>query len=164
MSIKTLVVMLLAVICGVSAAWSMHRLQRSSVGVQSADTEPIAVAAVEIARGRMITDNDVPIRQWPKGMLPKGALTKIEDVIERSALTSLTAGEPLLDGKLASKGAGRGLAPLIPKGMRAYTVQTSGVASNVAGFVLPGNRVDVLLTLKGGYRDATGGGSAPGIG
>jgi len=51
------------------------------------------------------------------------------------------------------------MAALIPSGMRAYTVQTSRVASKVAGFILPGNRVDVLMTLRGSFSDANGGGS-----
>ena len=78
----------------------------------------------------------------------------------RTILASVQAGEPLLNTKLADRDAGRGLAALVPEGMRAVTIQTSRVASNVAGFVLPGNRVDVLLTLRGGNHDATGGGSS----
>jgi pilus assembly protein CpaB len=74
-------------------------------------------------------------------------------------MAGIVAGEPILESKLASRDSGRGLAALIPEGMRAYTIQTSRVASNVAGFILPGNSVDVLLTLKGNYNDTTGGGS-----
>src|SRR5262249_16169427 len=70
-------------------------------------------------------------------------------------------GEHVLDAKLAGKGAGRGLAALIPKGMRAFTIQTTSVVAGVAGFVLPGSRVDVLLTVssQGGNNDQTGGGT-----
>jgi pilus assembly protein CpaB len=73
----------------------------------------------------------------------------------------LVKGEPVLDPKLTPKDAGRGLAAMIVRGMRAYTIQTSRVAANVAGFILPGNKVDVLLNLKGTNRgeDPTGGGS-----
>lgn len=74
-------------------------------------------------------------------------------------IVQAVAGELLLDSKLADKDAGRGLAALIPEGMRAYTIQTPRVTSSVAGFVLPGNRVDVLLSLRGNYNDETGGGS-----
>ena len=59
----------------------------------------------------------------------------------------LVKDEPLLEGKLAPKGAKRGMAALVPNGMRAFTIHTPSVASGVGGFVLPGNKVDVLLTM-----------------
>ncbi|MHC4404004.1 MAG: Flp pilus assembly protein CpaB [Planctomycetota bacterium] len=61
--------------------------------------------------------------------------------------------------KLTSKEPERGLEALIPKGMRAYTIQAKGVGTNVARFVLPGSRVDVLLHLRRTRDDAPGGGS-----
>jgi pilus assembly protein CpaB len=68
--------------------------------------------------------------------------------------------EPVLDGKLAPRDAGRGVAALIPKGMRAFTIHTPTAASGVGGFILPGNKVDVLLTCNAsGPNDTTGGGS-----
>jgi pilus assembly protein CpaB len=101
----------------------------------------------------------VTVRKWPKEMLPEGAISRTTSARGRSALVPILAGEPLLDKKLASKDAGRGLAALVPKGMRAYTIQASKAPSSVAGFVLPGNRVDVLLNLRGSHDDDTGGGS-----
>lgn len=73
----------------------------------------------------------------------------------------LVPGEPILERKLASKDAGRGLASLIPIGMRAFTIQTPKASTGVGGFILPGNRVDVLLTTKSnlGPQDPTGGAS-----
>ena len=69
------------------------------------------------------------------------------------------AGEPVLATKITAKGAGVGLAAIIPRGMRAFTIQTPTIAAGVAGFVLPGNKVDVLLTVKemGGGIEARGG-------
>ncbi|HUE71767.1 MAG TPA: Flp pilus assembly protein CpaB, partial [Pirellulaceae bacterium] len=61
--------------------------------------------------------------------------------------------------KLAVRGAVGGMASIIPAGKRAYTIQTKTAASNVAGFLLPGNLVDVLLTFRGNANDETGGGS-----
>jgi pilus assembly protein CpaB len=159
MSIRTIFVMLLAGTCGVSAAVGISQLRGPSQAKAKPDTAPIVIAAVDIPRGRMVTKKDLRVRQWPKELLPDGAVTKLEDAIERAAITPLTVGEPMLQAKLATKDAGRGLAALIPKGMRAYTIQASKVASNVAGFVLPGNRVDVLLNLRGRQDDETGGGS-----
>jgi len=158
-SIKTITVVALAVVCGLSAAWGMSQLRTSSAVDARIETAPIVRAAVPIPRGRMITPDDVEIASWPKSMLPEGTLTNLDDALQRVAMAPIMAGEPVLDGKLAAIDAGRGLAALIPLGMRAYTIQASQVAANVAGFILPGNRVDVLLTLKGRTNDDTGGGS-----
>jgi pilus assembly protein CpaB len=69
-------------------------------------------------------------------------------------------GDLLMESKVAAKGAGRGLAAVIPAGMRAVTIQTPNVATGVAGFILPGNKVDILLTMTNqGSDDRTGGGS-----
>ena len=84
---------------------------------------------------------------------------EMEKAAGRAVLVPIAAGEPLLTSKVSSSKGG-GLASLIPKGMRAYTIETSSVASNVAGFVLPGNFVDVHVTLKDNYKSNTGGSSA----
>ena len=112
-----------------------------------------------VPRGRMITAEMLEVKQWPVDFVPPTALTKIEDAIDRATNSPMMAGEPVLDAKLASKDSGRGLAALVPPGMRAYTVQTSRVAASVAGFILPGNRVDVLLALHSNPNDGSGGGS-----
>jgi pilus assembly protein CpaB len=66
-------------------------------------------------------------------------------VIGRGVMEPIFAGEPVHDGRLAPKGAGAGLAVLIPKGMRAVAVRVNDVVG-VAGFVLPGMRVDVVIS------------------
>jgi pilus assembly protein CpaB len=100
-------------------------------------------------------------------MVPDGAVDDIDKIAGRISLGQMVAGEPVLDGKLGARDAGRGLAALVPKGMRAYTLVPSRTGTNpglnaalsVAGFILPGNKVDVLLNLKGSASDDTGGGS-----
>lgn len=160
MSIRAIVVIILAGTCGVSAAVGINQFRGSGQSSAEPETTPILVAAMSIPRGRMVTKEDIEVRQWPKGMLPEGAVVKAEDALERAAITPLVVGEPVLNAKLAAKDAGRGLAALIPKGMRAYTIAATKSASNVAGFVLPGNHVDVLLNLRArGKDDETGGGS-----
>lgn len=163
MSTRTIAVVFLALMCGASLAIGVMRAnQTSSKGdVKMAATVPVVVAAGDIARGKMVAAQDLALRQWPKELSPPGALCEVEAAVDRAAIGQLVKGEPILETKLAPKNAGRGLAALIPEGMRAYTIQTSRVASNVAGFILPGNKVDVLLNLKGTNRgeDRTGGGS-----
>ena len=76
---------------------------------------------------------------------PKGAFSKVEDVLDRPVISNILLDEPILEGRLAAKGSGLGLAPTIPVGMRAVSVRVNDVAG-VAGFVLPGMHVDVLVT------------------
>src|ERR1019366_8660754 len=83
--------------------------------------------------------------KMPASAFPKGGFSKVEDVLDRPVISNILLEEPILEGRLAAKGSGLGLAPTIPVGMRAVTVRVNDVAS-VAGFVLPGMRVDVLVT------------------
>src|SRR5262249_49419630 len=125
-----------------------------------AETVPVVVAAVDVPPFAALTSEMVKTRDCPRDLVPGGALTKVEDALDRCALQPLVKGETLLDPKLAPRAPGRGMAARIPKGMRAYTIHTPTVEAGVAGFILPGNRVDVLLTMEGrGDKDPTGGGS-----
>jgi pilus assembly protein CpaB len=81
----------------------------------------------------------------PKESFPKGAFSKVEEVIDRPVVSNILLDEPILEGRLAARGAGMGLAPIIPVGMRAVSVRVNEVVG-VAGFVLPGMHVDVLVT------------------
>ena len=158
MSLRTLFVLGLAIVCGGSAAMGilMMRAPESS----AVETLQVVVAKLPIARGQVVSEDLVATRTWPKELVPPKSLQTIEAVVGRTALHRVLAGEPVMEAKLAVRGAGRGLASLIPDGRRAYAIQTSHVATSVAGFVEPGNRVDVLLTLRGGHEDASGGGSS----
>jgi pilus assembly protein CpaB len=120
----------------------------------------IAVAGAAIPRGALVSADSVKMREYPKDLVPAGAITRLEDAVERWVNIPLAKDDPLVEVKLLAKGAG-GITRLIPKGMRAFTIHTPGVESGVAGFILPGSRVDVLLTVSnpGTIDDATGGGS-----
>ena len=93
----------------------------------------------------MVKPPDVKIVKIPAEAFPKGAFSKVEDVLDRPVISNVLLDEPILEGRLAAKGSGLGLAPTIPVGMRAVTVRVNDVAG-VAGFVLPGMHVDVLVT------------------
>ena len=81
----------------------------------------------------------------PVEMFPKTGFSKVDDVLDRSVMSSIMPDEPLLEGRLAPRGSGFGLAPIIPSGMRAMAVRVNEIIG-VAGFILPGMRVDVLVT------------------
>ena len=108
----------------------------------------IVAAARPIPVGTIVTRDHVKLVAWPKRNPLAGSLTKIEDVVNRGAIAELAENEPLTASKLAAQGAGGGLPPTIPEGMRAISVRVNEVVG-VAGFVIPGTRVDVLVIVKG---------------
>jgi pilus assembly protein CpaB len=160
MKSRTIAVVLLALLCGASAAVGVNQLNQQRVKSSRAKTVPVVIAAKDMPRGGVLSAAALTVSQWPDGAAPAGALSRVEDADDRSILVPLVKGEPVLESKLASKDAGRGLASMIPSGMRAFTIRTPHVSSGVAGFILPGNRVDVLLTTtNSGANDSTGGGA-----
>jgi len=113
--------------------------------VESTDQKDVVVTARPLGVGVMVKPADIKVVKIATSAFPKGAFSKVEDVLDRPVISNMLLEEPVLEGRLAAKGSGLGLAPTIPVGMRAVTVRVNDVAS-VAGFVLPGMRVDVLVT------------------
>ena len=105
------------------------------------------VAAKPIPVGTILTSDHVKIVPWPARNPVPGSFTAIDKVVNRGAIVEVAENEPLTESKLAPLGAGGGLPPTIPEGMRAISVRTNEVIG-VAGFVIPGTRVDVLVTVK----------------
>ena len=158
MSTRTIIVVLLALLCGASAAVFAVQLRGRS-GPAAGETQSVVTAAVDITRGQVLDEKMLKITRYQEQDVPRGALTSIDDAVGRTILVSLVPNEPLVATKLADKSAGRGLAALIPAGKRAFTIDAAHVASDVGGFIVPGNHVDVLLTTTPtGSDDSTGGG------
>ncbi len=111
------------------------------------DLKDVVVAVKPLPVGVNVKPADVKLAKIPIAQFPKGAFNKVEEVIDRPVISNVLADEALLEGRLAPRGSGLGLAPIIPVGMRAVTVRVSDVVG-VAGFVLPGLTVDVLVTGK----------------
>jgi pilus assembly protein CpaB len=109
------------------------------------DLRDVVIAARPLPVGLTVKAADVKVVKVPAQAFPKGAFSKPEDVLDRPVIGNILAEEPLSEGRLALRGSGVGLAPVIPVGMRAVTVRVNDVVG-VAGFVLPGMRVDVLIT------------------
>ncbi len=117
----------------------------SGVRARAGVLKPMVVAAVALPAGAMIDRVSLKLREVPESMVPAGAFSKIDDVLDRPVISPIQAEEPVVEARIAAKGSGAGLAPLIPSGMRAIAVRVNDVVG-VAGFVLPGMRVDVLFT------------------
>lgn len=113
--------------------------------VENDATIDVVVAAKPLQVGVSVKPDDIRVQKMPKESFPKGAFSKVEEVIDRPVVSNILLDEPILEGRLAARGAGMGLAPIIPVGMRAVSVRVNEVVG-VAGFVLPGMHVDVLVT------------------
>jgi len=109
----------------------------------AAPTVQIVLAAKDLEVGAIIKDGDVQLGDWA-GAVPVGATNKIEDLKGRGVLTPIYAKEPVIESRIAPRGAGGGLATLIPHGMRAFAVSVNEVVG-VAGFVTAGSHVDLLI-------------------
>ncbi len=129
----------------VSSIFYQMTSKSSPKKAENRELKDIVVAARPLGVGATIKPDDVKTAKIPADQFPKGAFSKVEEVFERPIVSNILMDEPVLEGRLAARGAGIGLAPIIPVGMRAVPVRVNDV-SGVAGFVLPGMRVDVLVT------------------
>lgn len=111
-------------------------------------TEEIVVAAVNMDLAETITSKHVKVLPWPRQAVPAGAVRNLADAEGRVVRSSIVAGEPLLEGKLAPQLSGKGgiMPMLVPEGQRAVTIKVDD-AVREAGFVLPNSRVDVFVSM-----------------
>lgn len=111
--------------------------------------QTVMVAARDLPAGAILRREDVEAVMWPGTAVPEGFATQAGEVVGRGLITAVKKNEALLDSKLAHKEAGGGMSITIPEGMRAVSVEVDEVVG-VAGFVLPGTHVDVLVTATPG--------------
>ncbi len=128
-----------------SIFYQMTARAGSSSKKEKLDMKEVVVAARALPMGVSIKPADVKVMKTPAGQFPKGAFSRVEEVIDRPVVSNILIDEPVLDGRLGARGSGAGLAPIIPVGMRAVSVRVNEVVG-VAGYVIPGMRVDVLVT------------------
>ena len=140
-----------AIIVACSLAWGMVVslvFYRIAAGSRSPVVEKnLIVAALPLSPGASIGADAVKTVRVPESLFPKGGYSRPEDVVGRPVISSIQPDEPVVESRLAARGSGFGVAPMIPPGMRAAAIRVNDVAG-VAGFVLPGMRVDVLVTGK----------------
>jgi pilus assembly protein CpaB len=148
--VRALLFLVLALAAGTGAVFLakryMDRARRLSAAT-SVQTAKIVVAAMDIPIATEITEPQVELAPWPASHLPAGSFVKVEEVVGRTTQQNLLKGEPVLGGRLAAEDRGRGLAALLERGMRAVTVKVNQVVG-VAGFVQPGDFVDVVTTMR----------------
>jgi pilus assembly protein CpaB len=141
-------VLLLALAAGGGLAYGTYNyMQSMQVRTETLPTRPVVVAAADLELGAEIRPDDVRVVQWPQNAMPMGAFSNPEEIVGRGLVMPVIQNEPILPMKLAGKDAGAGLPVVIPEGKRAVSVRVNEVIG-VAGYVLPGTKVDVLATAS----------------
>jgi pilus assembly protein CpaB len=110
-------------------------------------TRHVIAASSSLQPGTPIAAENLTEVSWPANVSMEGLIDKKEDVVGRVPMVAIEAKEPIMKNTLAASGS-FGLAAKIPSGMRAASVKTNEVM-NISGFIFPGSRVDVLVTLRG---------------
>jgi pilus assembly protein CpaB len=149
---RPMVFVLLAGLAAMLASVMVYSaLKRREAEVQNAMSHnvEVVVAAYDLPLGTKIDLGEVKLARWSADSLPEGAYTDPRQVIGSYVKNSLVANEPIVQAKLFTGDKTAGVMPLlIPFGMRAVSVPVDEV-SDVAGFVLPHTRVDVLVATTG---------------
>jgi pilus assembly protein CpaB len=145
---RVFMVFVLAMTAGGALAFGTYNyMQRLPAKSTSIPTHPVVVAAADLDIGAELRREDIRIIDWPANAAPANAFSDPKDVIGRGLILPVIENEPFLAMKLASMEAGAGLPPVIPPGLRAVSVRVNEVIG-VAGYVLPGTRVDVVATVS----------------
>jgi pilus assembly protein CpaB len=165
---STVIMIVLAGVFGllavfVAQAWLSRQDEqmrlRSALNLpQPTATRMVVVASSALRFGNPLSSSNLRETPWPEGALPEGSFSSIKDMLaagKRIVLAPIEPNEPVLASKLTGPGQRATLSAVLHEGMKAVTVRVSDI-EGVAGFVLPGDHVDILLTRrvdKGGNTD-----------
>jgi pilus assembly protein CpaB len=142
---RLMIIGVLALGLGAFVSFTVYRTLQTRTASSSDAGVDVVVAANDIPIGAKIENKDVKLLKFAAANIPQGAPSRLSQVVGRGVVLAIAKGEFVLPYKLAAENAGSGLPGLIPPGMRAVSVRVNEVVA-VAGFVIPGTRVDVLLT------------------
>lgn len=140
---------LVLLLVGFVAFGQLMRANKAKPVAEEPETRPLVVVAQPIQAGEPLKAEHLAVMEWPKDLYPDDTTVfeSQEAVLGRTARLAMVPGEPLFRQKVAGMDAGGGLPIVIPKGYRAVSVSVTDV-SGVAGFVKPGDRVDVLAQVS----------------
>jgi pilus assembly protein CpaB len=146
--IRGIVLMVVAVAAAVGAALLLTRYMDARVAAARIPTSKVVVARVDIPVASPIKLEWLAPVDWPASARPEGAVSDPAVVVGKVAAAAISRGEAVLPSKLVTAGGARsGLATILGEGTRAVAVRVDDVIG-VAGFIHPGDRVDVIVTMK----------------
>lgn len=147
---RTLIVVGLAVLLATLASYGVYRaIQQIPVVEVPIASYHVVVAKEGLPVGTLLNDQQVALVPWPADSPIEGGYSKIEEVVGRGLMTTVSKNEPLTATKLAPIEAGAGLPVLVTTGMRAMSVRVNDVIG-VAGHVVAGTRVDLIVITRAG--------------
>ena len=136
-----------AVVAGVVATFAIHRYISIKTTVPVAATHQAIIAAADISPGTAIYGQVVKAVNWPQAVIPPNCASTMREIEGRVVKVPIPKGNPVLFSMLAPEGTAAGLSGILEDGKRALTVKVDEVAG-VAGFIHPGDHVDVLMDLS----------------
>jgi pilus assembly protein CpaB len=140
---RGLIMLLVALLAGVASVVMASRWMQA----QAKGGDRIAVATVDIEIGARLSPEMLRLVEWPPSSVPPGAFTDVNALADRVVKTGVSRGEPMIEAKLAPPGSKGGLSAVVADGKRAMTVRVNDVVG-VAGFALPGNYVDIMVSTQ----------------
>ena len=136
-----------AVAAGLVATFAIHRYVTLKTTVPVAATRQVIIAAGDIAPGTAISGAQIKVVSWPPEVIPPNSASSAPEVAGRVVMVPIPQGNPILFSMLAPEGTAGGLSGILTDGKRALTVKVDEVAG-VAGFLHPGDHVDVLVDMQ----------------
>jgi len=159
MSPARIIILLVALVAGIGAAMLISNPTQApapAARIEAAPTVPVLVAAADIPVGNVVAAADLRWLDWPLASVPSGVVRKDEAPQAEAELTGqvarygMLASEPIRREKLIKTDGTGFLSAVLPSGMRAVAISTDSRGANTAGgFILPNDRVDVIVTVKG---------------
>jgi pilus assembly protein CpaB len=135
-----------SVVAAIASALLLTRYMDTRTAQARLPTRPVVVAVGELPIGTQLRAANLAVAEWPAASLPDGTFQGVKDLEGKMVAARLYPREPVLAAKLAG-GTGSGLSALLPPGMRAAAVRVDDVVG-VAGFIQPGDSVDVIATIR----------------
>ena len=142
---RILLALTLALAVSGLTTWRVSKKLSAPVLTQKTADAVYVAPARALQAGELLNADSMELVSWPGTVPIDGAFSRLSDVVGREVLFPLSKGQPILDRDLSAPGSGPGLASKIPDGMRAVALRSDEVVG-VAGFLIPGSRVDVLVT------------------
>jgi pilus assembly protein CpaB len=147
---RALLFLIVAVIAGAAAVLLVKQyLDRMAMDAAASapKTRSVVVASMDIPIAMRLEEKHLTLVKWPENYVPEGSFGNIAAVIDKTVRQNIVKGEVVLRERLADETSGQGLAALLADGMRAMAVEVDAVVG-VAGFVQPGDYVDVITTMQ----------------
>jgi pilus assembly protein CpaB len=142
---KSIILLVLALGCGLVASIGISQyMEARHKATDQGDRQPVFVAMTDINANEEMTAQNIKLEEWPKNIIPAGALTKLEEVEHKRCRMKLYAGEPILSSKLLGASDAVGAAKDIPQGYRVVHVKVDS-STGSSNLILPGDRVDVIV-------------------